>query len=79
MTYQNDPNRRTGMREETSYTAWIVGGILAVAVVLGIFAMTNRGDNTNTASDTPTSTSRPATTTGSGAGSTTPSPATPAR
>jgi hypothetical protein len=77
MTYQNDRNHRAGMREETSYTSWLIGGIVAIAVILGIFAMMNRGDNTNTASDTPASTSRPATT-GSGPVSP-PAPAAPAR
>jgi hypothetical protein len=77
MTYQNDPNRRAGMREETSYTSWVVGGLVAIAVILGIFAMMNRGENTNTASDTPASSSRPATT-GSGTVSP-PAPAAPAR
>ena len=34
MTYQDDPNnannvrRRNGSRDETSYTGWIIGGVL---------------------------------------------------
>ena len=63
MTYHEDPNinRRSShpMTEDRSYTGWIVGGIVAVAVVLGIFAMTSGTDNTNTASNT----NRPAATT----------------
>jgi hypothetical protein len=77
MTYQNDPNRRSGMREERSYTSWLVGGIVAIAVILGIFAMMNRGDNTNTASNGPASTNRPATT--GSAPVSPPAPAVPAR
>src|SRR6267154_794166 len=62
--------------EETSYTGWVIGGIVALVVILGILMMTGRTDNTNTASNnTPATTSRPATTppatTGSG-GSTAP-------
>ena len=35
MTYQDDPNnpnnvrRGNGMRDETSYTGWIIGGVVA--------------------------------------------------
>jgi hypothetical protein len=71
MSYQDDPNinRRNRMdRDDTSYTGWIIGGILALALVVGIFAMFGR-DNTNTASNnTPNrpTTSAPSTT---GAGS----------
>ncbi len=71
MTYQDDPNlnRRKRMdREDTSYTSWIVGGLVALALIVGLFAMFGR-DNTNTASNT----SRPAATapatTGTGAAS----------
>jgi hypothetical protein len=65
MSYQNDPNinRRRGypMTEERSYTGWIVGAIVATAVVLSIFAMTHR-TGTNAAANNNNS---PATTTGS--------------
>jgi hypothetical protein len=68
MSYQDDPNinrRRNGMRDETSYTGWIIGGVIALAVVLGIFAMTNRS-NDNTALNSPATVNRPApSTTGS--------------
>jgi hypothetical protein len=68
MTYENDPNRRR-TRDDTSYTGWIIGGVIAVAVILGIFMLTNRTDNTNTASNTPAT--APSTT---GSGATTPAP-----
>jgi hypothetical protein len=55
MTYQNDPNRprfstnasrpRYPMTDERSYTGWIVGAVVAVAVVLGIVALTARNKN----------------------------------
>src|SRR5215203_2255599 len=74
MTYQNDPNinRRTTRRDinDTSYTGWIIGGLVAVAVVIGLFTIFGR-DKTN--DGTASNTNRPAatapTTTGSGAGS----------
>ena len=92
MTYQNDPNlnrpvNRPVVREDTSYTPWIVGAIVALAVIIGIFAMTNRSDKTSTAANNPSppastttapkSTTPPATT-GSAAPST-PAPAPAAR
>ncbi len=71
MTYVNDPNRRGDMPLETSYAGWMVGGAVALAVILAIFFMTSGPTNNNsTASNTtsPTTTSRPApSTTGSGA------------
>jgi hypothetical protein len=86
MTYQDDANlnRRNNRmnRDDTSYTGWIIGGVIALAVVIGIFALMGR-DNTNTASN---NANRPAATapatTGSGPAtpntSTAPTPA-PAR
>ena len=76
MTYQNDPNRPVNRRtdgrmdpDDTSYTGWIIGGLVALAMVVGLFAMFGR-DNTNVASN---NSNRPAatapTTTGSGASS----------
>jgi hypothetical protein len=62
MTYENDPNRR--MQEGRSYTGWIVGAVVALAVIIGIFAMTSRNDHSSTASNSPASGSA-ATTTGS--------------
>jgi hypothetical protein len=53
MTYENDPNinnRNRRVDNNTSYTGWIVGGLVALAVVVGIFMMTNR-NNTNTATN----------------------------
>jgi hypothetical protein len=82
MTYQEDPNmpRRPMVREETSYTAWVVGAIamLLVAGVM-IFAF-NNSDGTQTAgNDRPAATqpssppANPPSTTGSG--TTSPAPA----
>jgi hypothetical protein len=68
MTYNpNDPDRTRRPPpmgdEETSYTGWVVGGIVALVVILGIFLMTGRTNNTDTASSgSPATTSRPATT-----------------
>jgi hypothetical protein len=56
MTYQNDPNinrPRTPVREERSYTGWIVAAVVALAVVLGIYTMSSRTNNTNAANTTP--------------------------
>ena len=92
MTYQEDPNdpRRNldgGMNREmnrdTSYTGWIVGGLVALAVIVGIFFLVGRdGDNASTASNTPDrpAASAPATTPSpspgtTGSGSTSPPPA----
>ena len=91
MTYQDDPNlnrdRRRMDSDGTSYTGWIVGGVLALAVILGIFAMSGRTDNTNTATNADRGTATAPATTGSGTGTVQPSnpagnaptaPATPA-
>jgi hypothetical protein len=58
MTYQDNPNRRN--RGDTSYTGWIIGGLVALAVVIGLFMMFGR--DTNTASNAGTNTNRPAAT-----------------
>jgi hypothetical protein len=65
MTYQDDPNinRRRSVRDETSYTGWIIGGLVALLVIAGIFMMSGRNAGDNTASNTP------AATTGSAPGS----------
>jgi hypothetical protein len=73
MTYQDDPNLNRGNRraaaDDTNYSGWIIGGIVGLALVIGLFAMFGR-DKTNVASDTP---NRPAatapSTTGSGSAS----------
>jgi hypothetical protein len=74
MTNLNDPNgdhfRARRQAEETSYTGWIVGGVIALAVVIGIFALSSRGTDQNTAAHPPIT----ATTTGSAV----PAPKTPA-
>jgi hypothetical protein len=77
MTYQEDPNdpRRdvnTAMNRDASreagYGSWVIGGLVALAVIAGIFAFFGRDDsNTSTASNPP---DRPA----AGAPATTPSP-----
>ena len=74
MTYQNNPNLNRPsypITKERSYTGWIVGAIVALAVILGIFAMTNRTDPTNTATNNP---NRPAVTTPATTGSAVPAP-----
>jgi hypothetical protein len=43
MTYQNDPHNRTPVRN-TNY-GWIIGGLVAVAVVFGIFTMYRHNNN----------------------------------
>jgi hypothetical protein len=53
LTYHNDPNsnnpNRRALRADTSYTGWIIGGVVALAVMAGIFMMYNRnGVNTAT-------------------------------
>jgi hypothetical protein len=72
MTYHEDPNDpRRGMNRDMSpdagYGSWVVGGLVAVAVIAGIFAFFGRDDSKTTASST---TDRPA----AGAPATTPSP-----
>jgi hypothetical protein len=77
MTYQDDPNLnrrdRRGTADDTSYTGWIIGGVLALAVILGIFVMMGRGNNTNTAANTP---NRPAATAPATTGTAVPAPGT---
>ena len=80
MTYQDDPNGNL-RRSETpnkgpSYTGWLVGGAVALAVILGILIMNSRTDNSGMATNNSPTISRPATeptTTGSaGSGSSQP-------
>jgi hypothetical protein len=75
MSYQGDPNfnRRSShpMTEDRSYTGWIVGGIVAIAVILGIFATTNRTDKADTAAN---NANRPAATAPATTGSGVPAP-----
>jgi hypothetical protein len=69
---QNDPNigRRAShpMAKKDNYTGWIVGGAVAIAVILGLFAIYDRSGTRTVA------VSKPATTTGI----VTPPPAPPA-
>jgi hypothetical protein len=80
MSYQDDPNLNRDIDRRmdrdldrrmdgdgTSYTGWIVGGVLALAIIVGIFALSGRTDTTNTAANTdrgtataPANTTRPA-------------------
>ena len=70
MTYQDDPNLNRPTNRpiaEPSYTGWIIGGVAAFALMLGLFAMFGRDNTTNTAANpTRPATTAPATT-GSGA------------
>jgi hypothetical protein len=58
MTYDDNRNRN-GMRDETSYTGWIIGGVVVLALIIGVFALTNRTNDHTAANNSP------ATTTGS--------------
>jgi hypothetical protein len=89
MTYQ-DPNSRRPMpadqrrleRDETNSAGWILGGLVALALIVGVFFMFGRDDSTTS---TATNTNRPAVTqpaappanppATTGAGTTTPAPA----
>jgi hypothetical protein len=75
MTYQDDPNlnRLRAQSDTSSNAGWIIGGLVVLAVIIGLFiAFGNTGTNTS-----PTASNRmsPPATTGSGmtAPSTTPS------
>jgi hypothetical protein len=50
----NRPVKRPIDRDETSYTPWVIGALVALAVIIGVFAMTNRTDKTSTAANNPT-------------------------
>jgi hypothetical protein len=51
MTYENDPTGRNRIQtDQTGYTGWIVGGVIAFAVIIGLFALFGR-NQTNTASN----------------------------
>jgi len=78
MTYSNDPNRRRALENNSSYGAWIIGAIVVIAAILGLFAYNNGmvGDKT-AANNTPVSTNLPSTT-GSGTTAPAPGPGTPA-
>jgi hypothetical protein len=68
MTYQDDPNRplppndsRFRDRDDGSSTGWVLGGIAALAVIMGIFFMFARNDGTTTTANN-VNTNRPAAT-----------------
>ena len=46
MTYQSDPNtnRRNDIRDDTSYTHWIIGGVVALAIVIAAAAFISTGE-----------------------------------
>jgi hypothetical protein len=62
MTYQNDPNRPSRRDlDETNYTPWMIGGFLALVLILGVFFMTSSPTGTSTATNTtPATTTTPA-------------------
>jgi len=66
MTFHNDPNRNRRDLDEMSYTPWVIGGFLALALIFGVFFMTTSPTGTSTATNT-----TPATTTSPAAGPTT--------
>ena len=45
MSYQNDPHNRSPASDNTSYIGWIIGGLVALAVVVGIFTMYRHNGN----------------------------------
>jgi hypothetical protein len=69
MTYQDDPNMprrpmppddaRLQRTDNASYMSWILGGIAALAVIMGLFFMFGRDDGTTSTAST---TNRPAAT-----------------
>jgi hypothetical protein len=75
MTYQDDPNPNMNRTDDqdTNWMAWLIGGVVALAVILGIFLMAGPTGNDNTAANNPRTTttapppaSVPPATTGSG-------------
>jgi hypothetical protein len=72
MTYQDDPNsnRRSRqsypMTEERNYTGWIVGAIVTLVLVAGIFMVFGRNDTKTATNTRPAATTSQPTTTGSG-------------
>lgn len=51
MTYPNDPNpNRTASDRTAGYVPWIIGGVVAVAVIAGIFMWVSPDESTTTAS-----------------------------
>jgi hypothetical protein len=46
MTYQNDANtsRRNDISDDASYTHWIIGGVIAFAIVIAAVAFTSTGN-----------------------------------
>jgi hypothetical protein len=59
------PDMRTDVARDGSYTGWIIGAIVVLALIIGAFWYSNMGNNTS-ASNT---SNAPAATTGAGGGS----------
>jgi len=58
-----DPNRNRPVNTNTDYTGWIIGAIVVVAIVIGVFVWGpwgNGGGDNQTAATTPATTSAPA-------------------
>ena len=47
MTYQSAPNsnRRNDLRDDRSYTHWIIGGVVALAIVVAAVAFISTGNS----------------------------------
>ena len=47
MTYQSDPNsnRRKDIKDDRSYTHWIIGGVVAFAIVIAAVAFISTGNS----------------------------------
>jgi hypothetical protein len=41
MTFPNDSNHNRNHVNETNYTPWVIGGVVAVALMIGAYAMTS--------------------------------------
>jgi hypothetical protein len=46
MTYPSDPNtnRRSNIRDDTTYTHWIIGGAVVLAIVIGAAVFISTGN-----------------------------------
>ena len=53
MTYQNDPNTNRTDDQDTNWMAWLIGGVVVLAVILGVFLMTGPTGTDNTAANAP--------------------------
>jgi hypothetical protein len=53
MTYQDDPNMKRTDDQDTNWMGWLIGGVVALAVIIGIFLMAGPKGNDNTAANNP--------------------------